>query len=152
MNFEVEKLLACSPDQGRKLLSGRTAAELFPDSNAPEAALAGLWLHFSCFDEAHSIAQDIHTPEGSYWHAILHRQEPDPANAAYWFGRVGQHPVFPLVKEAAAKLGFAWDPFTFIDYYEIARKKPGSEEERIAREIERVEWQALFDYCARPRS
>ena len=163
---EVEKLLAldgagqrlmpleigsCSSAQAKQALRGKPAGEVFPQSYAPEAALSGLWLYFSCFDEAHTIAQDIPTADGSYWHGILHRQEPDAGNAAYWFRRVGQHPVFPLIREVASELGFAWDPFAFIDFCEEARRKPGSEQERIALEIQRAEWQALFDYCARPQ-
>ena len=131
---------------------------MFPDSRAPEAALAGLWLYFSCFDRAHSIAQEISGPDGSYWHGILHRQEPDAGNAAYWFRRVGDHPVFrPLWESAADVIGAAavkfrlkeaWDPFAFIDFCQDARQHPGSEAERVAREIQRAEWQLLFDHCA----
>jgi len=49
---------------------------------------------FSCFDESHEIVQNVHSHEGSFWHAILHRQEPDSGNAAYWFRRVGAHKIF----------------------------------------------------------
>jgi hypothetical protein len=64
--------------------------------------MAALWLYFSCFEECHSVAQELATQEGSYWHAILHRQEPDDWNAGYWFRRAGRHPVFvPLAEEAA---------------------------------------------------
>jgi hypothetical protein len=31
-----------------------------------------------------------------------------------------------------------------------ARQNPGSQLERQAREVQRAEWQLLFDYCARP--
>src|SRR5271156_4524952 len=54
----------------------------------PEAALAGLYLYFSCWQEAHEIAQNISTSEGSYWHAMVPRQEPDAGNAGYWFRQV----------------------------------------------------------------
>ena len=135
------------------------ARELFPDAFAPEAALSGLWLYFGGFEPAHSISQDLHTAEGSYWHGILHRQEPDPGNAAYWFRRVGRHLVFPMLHEsvgqaaarAGLKIGAEWDPFAFIDFCESARRRPGSAAELCAREIQLAEWQLLFDYCARPR-
>jgi hypothetical protein len=128
------------------------APDLFPRSRAPEAALSGLYLYFSCLDEAHRIAQDVASAEGSYWHAIIHRQEPDAGNSGYWFRRVGSHPIFPELREAAAAIGIdlgpRWDPFAFIDYCERARIRPGSNEERKAREVQRAEWQLLFDYCA----
>jgi hypothetical protein len=139
-----------------KLLSSR----IFEGSRSPLGALSGLWLYFSCFDESHRISQDLHTSEGSFWHAIAHRREPDAGNAAYWFRRAGSHPVFPALRSAASGIvegrnagfrpGDKWDPFAFIDYCETARARPASGEQRIAMEIQLAEWQLLFDYCARP--
>jgi hypothetical protein len=142
-----------SSREARTELSRLTASQLFPHARAAEAAMGGLFLYFSCLDEAHKIAQDITSAEGSYWHAIMHRQEPDPGNSAYWFRSVGSHAIFPALREEAAAAGFnpgpAWDPFRFIDYFEAARRRPGSEEERIAMQVQLSEWQLLFDYCAR---
>jgi hypothetical protein len=118
----------------------------------PEAALAGLYLYFSCWHEAHEIAQNISTPEGSYWHAIVHRQEPDAGNAGYWFRQVGAHAIFPALRNQAAQIGVdfgpRWDPIAFIETCERARRQPGSDTERMAIETQRAEWQLLFDYCA----
>ncbi len=132
----------------RERLGGASAAQLFPGARAPEAALCGLYVYFSCFDEAHGIAQDIPSAEGSYWHAIVHRQEPDAGNAVYWFRQVGTHPIFPALARAAGGEG-QWDPFAFIDLCEQARRQPGSELEARARAVQLVEWQRLFDWCAR---
>ncbi len=154
---------ACSSAEASRALSNSSASKLFANSHSPEAALAGLWLYFSCFEEAHQVAQDLNTPEGSFWHAILHRQEPDSGNAAYWFRHVGTHKVYAdLLKEAQEivtrypqaefRPGSNWDPFAFVMFCERARKQPGSQSERAALEIQRAEWQLLFDYCARPRS
>ena len=151
----------CSSAAARERLRGSSASQLFPAAHAPEAALAGLYLYFSCMDEAHEIAQGVSSVEGSFWHGILHRQEPDPGNSGYWFRRVGKHAVFPALRaEAQVLSGKAgidlslkpeWDPFGFIDLCEQARRQPGSALEGLAREIQRAEWQLLFDYCARPK-
>ena len=150
-----------SPARGQ--LKRRKAAELFEQAYAPEEALAGLWLYFSCLDECHAIVQDLNSAEACFWHAILHRQEPDAGNSGYWFRRVGSHPVFGELSGAAEAIaagqpgsGFRpsreWDPFSFIAFCEQARQQPGSCAERVALEIQRAEWQLLFDYCARSRS
>jgi len=118
----------------------------------PEAALAGLYLYFSYWQEAHEIAQNISTPEGSYWHAIVHRQEPDAGNAGYWFHQVGAHAIFPALRELAAQIGVdfgpRWDPLAFIEMCERARRQPGSDTESMAIRTQRAEWQLLFDCCA----
>jgi hypothetical protein len=81
--------------------------------------------------------------------------EPDPGNAAYWFRRTGRHAVFPKLCAEAAGAGYGagreWDPFGFIEYCESARKRPQSEEEALAMRVQLIEWQLLFDYCARGR-
>ena len=135
----------------------REGKSLFANARSPEAARAGLYLYFSCLDEAHEIAQAVETPDGSYWHAIMHRQEPDAGNAGYWFRRVGRHAIFPELRREAARLARAgvtvadpWDPFAFIDLCERARRQPGSDLETVAREMQRAEWQLLFHHCAAP--
>ena len=143
----------CSSPEALARLRATNAAALFPTARAPEAALAGLHLYFSCLEECHTLAQDIATAEGSYWHAIMHRQEPDPGNAGYWFRRVGAHPIFPALRDAAARLGYAagaqWDPLAFIDACERrAAEAPAPREEGVALRVQLAEWQLLFDYCA----
>ena len=142
-----------APPQGHwNCFSRLTLGNCFPGSRAPEAAMAGLYLYFSCWDEAHTIAQGIETAEGSYWHAIVHRQEPDAGNSAYWFRRVGAHPVFPALRDRASTVGSdvgpRWDAVAFIEFCERARSEPGSEMERKALEVQLAEWQLLFDFCA----
>lgn len=142
----------CSSPEALRRLRASSARDLFPGARAPEAALAGLYLYFSCRDECHEIAQGIDSAEGSYWHGILHRQEPDAVNSAYWFRRVRAHPIFPALRDAAKlrayPAGENWDPFAFIDYCEQARSEPNGTRQRIALEVQRDEWQLLFDYCA----
>ena len=42
------------------------------------------------WDASHNVAQDIHTNDGSWIHAYLHRKEGDAGNAAYWYSRAGK--------------------------------------------------------------
>ncbi|MDZ4801747.1 MAG: hypothetical protein SGI92_26620 [Bryobacteraceae bacterium] len=149
-----------SPAEAVERLQAASARILFADARAPEAAMAGLWLYFNGFEQAHNISQEIPGPDGSYWHGILHRQEPDAGNAGYWFRRVGRHTIFPalhdtaiqILSEASSRLtwkpGSTWDPFEFIDFCEMARRRPGSQEELAARRIAVAEWQLLFHHCA----
>lgn len=151
----------CSSPEAERRLDRRPAGEWFPRARAPQAAYSGLYLYFSCLDRSHTLSQDIATPDGSFWHGIMHRQEPDAGNAAYWFHRVGRHPVFPALLTAARSIvaqrpgsglvfGETWDSIQFIHDCEQARRSPGSPLQQAALEIQRAEWQILFDYCARP--
>src|ERR1700750_314466 len=66
-------------------IRSQDAAVLFPDARNQQAALAGLLLRLGYWEESHTIAQDIQSSDGSYWHGIIHRMEPDSFNAGYWF-------------------------------------------------------------------
>jgi hypothetical protein len=145
----------------RDLIRSFKPAALFPDAKEPEAPLAGLWLYFACLEEAHNLAQDCKTNEGDLWHALVHRYEGDSGNAAYWFRRAGKHPMYLRLAEAAVKItrhhpetefrAGTWDPFAFLVFCDRAKTQPGSIHERMAMEIQRAEWQILFDYSARPQ-
>src|SRR5688572_24799040 len=77
-----------------------TAAELRHSAatdSAPPAGLSpelqALWLaKKERWEDAHNIAQEIHTPDGSWIHALLHLIEGDTGNAAYWYARAGRTP------------------------------------------------------------
>lgn len=56
-------------------------AGLTPECQALWHARAGHW------ERAHTIAQDIDTPLGSWIHAHLHLIEGDIGNAGYWYAR-----------------------------------------------------------------
>jgi hypothetical protein len=148
--------------EAARRLRGAKAERLFAGAVSPEGALAGLWLYLSCFEECHGVAQDLATVEGSYWHAILHRQEPDGWNAGYWFRRVGRHGIFEPLAEEAGRLAAGypgakaldtaqWVPERFIGYCADAREAPGSETEALACAIQEAEWRLLFAWCARVR-
>ena len=65
------------------------------EEEAPPAGLAAplvaLWqAEKGDWHSAHNIAQDIHTKDGSWIHAYLHREEGDLWNARYWYDRAGR--------------------------------------------------------------
>jgi hypothetical protein len=130
------------------------AIKAFP--SLPASVTTGLYLYSGCWDAAHTAADSIEDPNGYFWHAIVHRQEPDASNSGYWFRKVGTHPTFPCLAVEANNLGYhsenEWDPFAFIQTCEIARQHPGSPDEQLAISVQLVEWQLLFDYCARGQS
>ncbi len=131
------------------------------DVKLAQACVAGLWLYHDFLDESHEISQSLSGSTGSYWHGIMHRREPDAANAKYWFRQVGRHEIFPRLLTAAREIvpddsqeladvvrADAWDPFLFIDRCEAAR---GVESTLAAscRQVQLLEWQLLFDFCWR---
>jgi hypothetical protein len=134
------------------------------DRSMALACIAGLWLWHNHLDESHSLSQEIGTQEGSFWHGIMHRREPDPDNAKYWFRRVGEHAVYePLRAAAAEALAHAaeahpaasflseqssWDPYRWIDLSESARHgNLGRATVELCHRIQIAEWQLLFAHC-----
>lgn len=75
-----------------------TAAELLSSAESDATPPAGLsreaqalwYAKKGDWDSAHNIAQDIHTPMGSWIHALLHVVEGDQWNADYWFSKAGK--------------------------------------------------------------
>jgi hypothetical protein len=154
--------------ESRPLLDQLTDASLVAphqprDPDAAWACCAGLWLRYNFLSDSHRISQDLETPEGSYWHGIMHRREGDFDNAMYWFRRVGSHPVFDELAAESLKLvgkilpdssetflsdGNCWAPDRFND---LCRQSAGtgSDLEQLCREVQRREWDLLFDFCYR---
>ncbi len=133
------------------------------DPMMAQACLAGVWLYHNYLGPSHAISQSIPTPTGSCWHAIMHRREPDFDNSNYWFNRVGEHPIFPELRRAAAEEASdstthvshlflldqqRWDPMAFVDLCEANRlgRTPG---EHLCRWIQLREWELLFEYSFR---
>ena len=98
---------------GRRRLPARRVV----DRAMADACRAGMWLLFDFLDESHTISQELHTAEGSYWHAIMHRREQDASNSKYWFRKVGNHPVLRRLVEQVPALGYNYaNPFEFVDF------------------------------------
>lgn len=130
------------------------------------AVLAGLWLLHGDADASHRQSQSIEDEGrhrcGNFWHAIMHRQEPDYGNSKYWFRRVGQHPIFPELARRAdemiaadvsnaarhwqVKLGLPgrWDPFAFVDWCEAAAREAEARQINLIRRIQFVEMHLLL--------
>jgi hypothetical protein len=114
----------------------------------PPVCLAGLWLYHDFLDESHAISQeDESDPDRNFWHAIMHRREPDAANSKYWWRRVGSHPVLGQLREHAPALGHSFTtPEAFVDFCERVRGSGGTDE-MLARQVQLLEWRLLFDWC-----
>jgi hypothetical protein len=123
---------------------------------------AGLLQIHDFWHASHDAAQradDLGEREFSaYWHGIAHRREPDAGNAAYWFRRVGKHPVHKPLAEAGRTLldqegdaqladrlipGGAWNSMVMIELCTQAR--PGTREETLARKLQRLEMWLLLE-------
>lgn len=168
-----ERIPALGPGEpnaaAKPLLEALTVERLFAHARVHDADMAnlcrgGLWLYHDYLDQSHTISQSVETSTGAFWHGIMHRREPDYGNAAHWFRRVGEHPIFPSLRELAAEhassiFGLAaeahwlideptWDPFQFINLCQaVAHRR--SAEHGLCRWISLCEWQLLFDYSYR---
>ena len=131
------------------------------DRNMATACLAGLWLCCDFLDQSHTISQSLDTIEGSYWHGILHRREPDYDNAKYWFRRVGEHPIHAALADRARSLASEqqgdasdrflrtqakWDAFAFVDLCQAAAAGDPALR-NLCRLVQRAECRLLFGYC-----
>ncbi len=147
-----------------RALSEPAVAGMFPSVAHPLrlAMAAGLLQVHDFWEASHEAAQqaDDRGERGTsaYWHGIAHRREPDAANAAYWFRRVGRHGVFVPLAEAtkplfeaeglaslAAQLipNGAWNASAMIELCTTA--KSGTPQERVARRIQRLEMWLLLE-------
>jgi hypothetical protein len=140
---------------------------LKPDSKVSETALrAGLFQWHDFLDESHQLSQSIEGEGenrlGDYWHAIMHRREPDCSNAKYWFRQIGNQPIFSRLRreadETLAKLaapeaacwrdrlqaGVKWDPFAFVDLCEESADDETTDLAYAARRIQYVEMSLLM--------
>ena len=125
-------------------LAAAFAPQPIRDLPSARCVHAGLWLCRDFLDEAHEICQGIATPDGASWHALVHRREPDPDNAKYWFQRVAGHPALAAVSAAT---GRPYLPSAFIDDCEL-RRGTGTPAEAALRRTQLAELRALLAHNA----
>lgn len=146
-----------------KALNEKTAFAhtMVSNRNLAACCISAAWLFHNYLEESHEISQNINTAEGSFWHGIMHRREPDYGNAKYWFQRVGEHPIYDNLYSSAYNIAGTmdssagsdfimsqthWDAFAFIDFVEESVKKD-SDGVDFCREVQRQEWRLLFEFC-----
>jgi hypothetical protein len=154
----------------REHLTDFAVTEFHPGGAAPakidEIALrAGLFQWHDFLDESHELSQSIEgqgeNQLGDYWHAIMHRREPDFSNAKYWFRQIGNQPIYRDLRQQAdgilanssaadaprwrARLqsGSKWDPFAFVDLCEKCAADETTELAHAARRIQYAEMSML---------
>jgi len=151
-------LVRTAPDKASvRLLESHPLEHLFLEALSPQGAMAGLWLAAGNWNRAHQISQDLESREGHYWHAIVHRMEPDPGNAKYWLHRVGAHPIHPGLAAAAKAVDSAYDNVLSLDedhwdagrFVDLCTAAPGTALEPPVREVQHAEWLLLLSHCAR---
>lgn len=144
-------------------LTAESLAGLYPSVPRPLvlALSAGLLQVHDFWDASHAAAQAAddqgERSVAAYWHGIGHRREPDPGNAAYWLRRVGRHPVFAPLAEAAREVltapdgdpvmagrllpSGAWDALAFVDICAAARGNDAA----LARRVQCREMRLLLE-------
>ncbi|HEY6169842.1 MAG TPA: hypothetical protein VI454_17520 [Verrucomicrobiae bacterium] len=135
-----------------KKFSARTA-KLF-------RAAALLW--HDHHDAAHAIVHDDPSSEASFLHAILHRREPDCANACYWLKRVGRHPAYATIAKRVSEFldgdefkrwrdilvpDGQWDAEGFVDAAYVSNLREYTYP--LFQQIQRIEMECLLDYLRR---
>jgi hypothetical protein len=130
------------------------------DLDLASTALAGMWLWFDFEPQTHALVQGHSEGTGALWHAILHRREGDFANAKYWVRQVGRHPAYPSIGARVAEMlrdmpadksllrlaAAAWDPGAMVDFVAEVERSNDPIRRRLAVEIQRCEWQTLFEW------
>ena len=141
-----------------------------PDRVAPvrstddvTALRAGLLQWHDALNRSHAFSQSIEGRgrhrAGDYWHAIMHRREPDYANARYWFRLVGTHPIHAELASRAAQILAAcdvadaacwrsrlglpgrWNSAAFVDLCERAAADEDGPLGQVAR---RIQWTEML--------
>lgn len=143
--------------------SGGFKGAKFPENDweLPLPVVSGILLWLGDLKRSHEVSQGLSDHDGAYWHGLMHRREPDYANAAYWFRRVGNHPIHePLgrvlqeVKWESGEVAkwskeiSSWDMFWMNDLCQRAR---GNKTSSLIKDLEALQWaeyRLLLDFSA----
>ena len=119
---------------------------------------AGLWLLAGDLQRSHEVSQALPSPEGSFWHGIMHRREGDFWNAKYWFRKVGKHSVFEQLAGSIRGMEAEGKAISLVELFS-ATKLPEALVDECERSLasktdhaallQRIcwrEWQFLFHY------
>ncbi len=162
---------ALVPDRRESLNPGlEQFLEFDPQGVAPvqsredvTALQSGLFQVHDALERSHTLAQSIEGRgrhrAGDYWHAIMHRREPDYTNAKYWFRHVGAHPIDAELASRASQLLASsahadvaqwrsrlalpgrWDSAAFVDLCEQAAADESGPLGMIGR---RIQWTEIL--------
>lgn len=113
--------------------------------------VAGIWLYVDELDKAHAACQDLETPTGAYWHAIVHRREGDFSNAHHWLNRAVKHPAMGLIDLTGGGAGSgtavaAYDAGETVDRVARAHERDDTSNPALM-SVQHKEWKALFNWC-----
>ena len=152
-----------------KQIQSASLEELFDDQTVKDlefgnAVKSGLLLWNDALEESHTISQHLNSQTGSYWHGIMHRREPDYSNSKYWFGRVGNHPIFPALRKRALDIladsqlddcreaiqaKENWDTYQFVDWCQAEAENGSEEVVNFLQKVQVEEIKLLLDYSYR---
>lgn len=129
--------------EAKSVLKSISPEELFhsPITNQKLARCchSGLWLLNGFLHESHEISQTIKAPEGSYWHAIMHRAEGDFWNSKYWYRQVREHAVLDQLRP------YGVTGEGLVDLCEQSTHAANTRERTT--ELVKTEWSLLFEFC-----
>jgi len=161
VNQGYEALVVTGADGRPTALAERPLRTGLAATQRSAAAALALWNdHLAA---AHAVFQNDESPNGSLWHAILHRREGDFSNSKYWLARAGRHPVYEVLGELAAEavspaergsifsavLRGGWNAAALVDAVRQVSASNDPTTRSIAVRLQRLEWQALFCHCFR---
>ena len=79
-------LIPSASDRGMKPADFENSLrEQQPPAGLPPLLQALWWDARDNWEQAHTLAQDVNSPDGAWVHAYLHRRQGDDGNAAYWY-------------------------------------------------------------------